>query len=595
MSDHHEESRLERGLKNTGKRAGKAVGRKIAKAASRLAMRAISFIGKKLIFTKVGLPILIGIVLLLIIFVSFESMFGSVAAGELCGEGVAADTQNNELREMYQKAADKANPKIKSDDYGESQYMLTWGILYAIDLLSKESGVPPIEGTKGHFGVGNLTKKYCNDELPHNDLAILANKLKPSFEYKTFTKKTTTVTEVVVEKEILDEDGEVIGTEEVVEEVTEVNKEKVRMVTYAKTYKGEYTYSYVMQTIEEETESSSITIEFPELDDFGFTQDFSPLDNVIMEYLDMDEVTDDDRELVLQLAESADWGVNNVGFLIGEEGDISGILDGFNLATLPPEWLEAFERAGKRYNVDPAILIGIAMVESTFNPKALGPVLPEGDRAMGLMQFRPATFEWIGVDGDGDGKKDILNPIDSIFSAARYLNHLGISKNLEKALNRYSGGGGKKYINNVMRYARQVKSGQTVIGGGNGFLAWPVPTHRAISSHYGTRILGGKRDDHKGIDIAAPIGTPIVAAADGVVLHSGSASGFGNMIAIDHGNGIVTVYGHMYKGGLLVKKGEKVKKGQIIAEVGNSGRSTGPHLHFQVEVKGKPVNPLRYL
>ncbi|WP_336770219.1 peptidoglycan DD-metalloendopeptidase family protein [Bacillus bombysepticus] len=105
-----------------------------------------------------------------------------------------------------------------------------------------------------------------------------------------------------------------------------------------------------------------------------------------------------------------------------------------------------------------------------------------------------------------------------------------------------------------------------------------------ISSPYGYRSdpFTGERWFHNGMDYAAPVSTPIYAAADGEVLYSGKASGFGHWIVIAHNNGLYTIYGHMYGDQLYAKVGQKVKRGQHIAGVGSDGQSTGPHLHFSV-------------
>jgi murein DD-endopeptidase MepM/ murein hydrolase activator NlpD len=103
----------------------------------------------------------------------------------------------------------------------------------------------------------------------------------------------------------------------------------------------------------------------------------------------------------------------------------------------------------------------------------------------------------------------------------------------------------------------------------------------------------GRRELHKGLDIAAPNGSPIIAPADGVVTYSARKGLMGNMISIKHGYGLLTRYGHLSK--MLKKKGEKVERGEIIALVGSTGRSTGPHLHYEVRLNGVPVNPEKYI
>lgn len=115
------------------------------------------------------------------------------------------------------------------------------------------------------------------------------------------------------------------------------------------------------------------------------------------------------------------------------------------------------------------------------------------------------------------------------------------------------------------------------------------------SSNFGWRIdpFTGKNAMHEGVDFMAPEGTPIRASADGIVVYAGSHPQYGNMIDIDHGNDIVTRYGHASR--LLVKVGQVVRRGQEIARVGSTGRSTGNHLHFEVRYKGLAQNPRRFL
>lgn len=115
------------------------------------------------------------------------------------------------------------------------------------------------------------------------------------------------------------------------------------------------------------------------------------------------------------------------------------------------------------------------------------------------------------------------------------------------------------------------------------------------SSSFGPRIdpFTGKRAYHKGIDFVAEIGAPIKAAAGGVVVYSARHPEYGNMVSVDHGNDLVSRYAHASK--RLVKVGQVVKQGDKIAEVGSTGRSTGPHLHFEVRHKGRALNPSRFL
>jgi murein DD-endopeptidase MepM/ murein hydrolase activator NlpD len=121
------------------------------------------------------------------------------------------------------------------------------------------------------------------------------------------------------------------------------------------------------------------------------------------------------------------------------------------------------------------------------------------------------------------------------------------------------------------------------------------PTSGWITSNFGYRTspFTGRRELHKGLDIAAPNGTPIIAPADGIITYAGRKGSFGNMITIDHGYGMQTRYGHISK--LLKKKGERVERGDVVALVGSTGRSTGPHLHYEVCINGVQVNPKKYI
>ncbi|QJC54519.1 peptidoglycan DD-metalloendopeptidase family protein [Paenibacillus albicereus] len=129
-----------------------------------------------------------------------------------------------------------------------------------------------------------------------------------------------------------------------------------------------------------------------------------------------------------------------------------------------------------------------------------------------------------------------------------------------------------------------------------GMLAAPIKASYRLSSNYGYRIhpISGQRKLHAGADMAAPAGTNIYAAEGGVVLVAQWWSGYGNCIVIDHGGGLWTIYGHIRDGGILVEKGQTVKRGDHIGEVGSTGNSTGNHLHFEVRKNGEPVNPLPY-
>jgi len=122
---------------------------------------------------------------------------------------------------------------------------------------------------------------------------------------------------------------------------------------------------------------------------------------------------------------------------------------------------------------------------------------------------------------------------------------------------------------------------------------WPVEGQ--VTGSFGERIdpFNGERAFHSGVDIGSSFGSPIIAPADGVVTFSSLLGGYGKAIMIDHGNGISTRYGHL--SGYAVTAGQSVHRGEVIGFVGESGRSTGPHLHYEVRINDTPVNPYKYL
>jgi len=125
---------------------------------------------------------------------------------------------------------------------------------------------------------------------------------------------------------------------------------------------------------------------------------------------------------------------------------------------------------------------------------------------------------------------------------------------------------------------------------------WPVAhPERRITSAFGPRThpLTGRAHHHDGVDIAAPKGAPVVATADGVVLFTGRVGNYGRLVRIAHGRAVETWYAHLKDIG--VKRGRRIRRGECIGRVGESGRTTGPHLHYEVRIRGAPADPARYL
>ena len=174
-----------------------------------------------------------------------------------------------------------------------------------------------------------------------------------------------------------------------------------------------------------------------------------------------------------------------------------------------------------------------------------------------------------------------------------YLNQLSDSeKELQKKIEEFKAE--EERIENLIQLAANQDYSGNYTGG---VMAWPIAKNGTyITSDYGIREhpIQGVVKKHTGIDIGnAGFGAPVIAAADGIVTMASYYGGYGNCVMINHGNGISTLYGHGQK--ILTTVGTEVKKGDLIMEVGSTGNSTGPHLHFEVRVNGSPVDPKPYL
>ena len=128
-----------------------------------------------------------------------------------------------------------------------------------------------------------------------------------------------------------------------------------------------------------------------------------------------------------------------------------------------------------------------------------------------------------------------------------------------------------------------------------GTFAWPAPGYYTITSPYGMRVhpIIKTFSNHSGMDIGAPMGSYAIAANDGIVTKATYSYSYGNMVIIDHGGGVTTLYAHGSE--ILAQVGDVVKRGDAIMKVGSTGWSTGPHLHFEIRVNGTRVNPQNYI
>ncbi|QGP93362.1 Peptidase family M23 [Neomoorella glycerini] len=274
---------------------------------------------------------------------------------------------------------------------------------------------------------------------------------------------------------------------------------------------------------------------------------------------------------------------------MGDQGKTTGFRSGaptaFAVADIPAQYLPIFLKAQERYGVSWAILAAIAKIESGFGSD----MKTSSAGAIGFMQFMPATWEQYKQDGDGDGRMDPYNPYDAIFAAANMLKANGFATDPRRAIFAYNHA--NWYVDMVMSQAAAYASTMLPVGQG----VWPLlGQYKTITDGYGMRwhpILK-KYSFHDGIDLPAPEGTPVFAMQDGRVLWDRENGAYGLCVILDHG-GLKTMYGHLAD--VAVRKGEKVKAGQVIGYIGNTGLSTGPHLHFSVYINGQPANPEEWL
>lgn len=206
-----------------------------------------------------------------------------------------------------------------------------------------------------------------------------------------------------------------------------------------------------------------------------------------------------------------------------------------------------------------------------------------------LKAMRAATAE-DGAAQDGSLSRDLYTSMmdAEVARLVAQRDETGFSKAVERSLERTNVTPNRQ---SEFQYPKTLPAAEM----GDSRLESQAPITGEISSGFGLRAdpFTGSRKFHQGVDIAAPAGAPIKAAAAGRVVFSGSASGYGNLIEIDHGGGWVTRYGH--NSANLVSAGDKIAAGQQIALVGQSGRATGDHLHFEVRRDGKAVSPRIFL
>jgi murein DD-endopeptidase MepM/ murein hydrolase activator NlpD len=261
-----------------------------------------------------------------------------------------------------------------------------------------------------------------------------------------------------------------------------------------------------------------------------------------------------------------------------------------DVADIPPAYLALYQQAAARFALDWEVLAAVGRVETNHGRNANG-CAPNAAGAQGPMQFLPPTFahaaKLAGLAG-----ADICDPVDAIPAAAAYLASNGAPADWQRALYRYNPA--DWYPPLVMRWATRYGYGASVV--------WPLkgritqgfgPTSLVLEP---ARCIAGRcyTHFHDGIDLAAPLGSPVRAMTAGRVVLAGRVADGAVVVEIDHGAGLRSLYGHL-EVGLLVRVGDRVVAGQALGQVGMTGNTTGPHLHFGVWSAGVPVDPLTVL
>jgi len=274
--------------------------------------------------------------------------------------------------------------------------------------------------------------------------------------------------------------------------------------------------------------------------------------------------------------------------------------------SIPPDLIAVYKAAGEKYGVPWNVLAAIHKRETNFgrsNSSKKSMISSAG--ALGPMQFMPGTFKQYGVDGNGDGKVDIWNEHDAIMSAANMLADR-IEKNKRHPERKdnplwwaiWDYNHANWYVEDVLSIANSyaAPAQQPILSSSSGGrLLYPLQQKGKVTSSFGTRVhpIKGVRKPHTGTDIAAPSGTPVLAADGGIVVRAGWAGGYGKLVEIHHGNGLSTRYAHLSQ--ISVRLGQKVEPGTVVGRVGSTGQSTGDHLHFEVRENGMARDPMAYL
>ncbi|SHF43574.1 Transglycosylase SLT domain-containing protein [Caldanaerobius fijiensis DSM 17918] len=467
------------------------------------------------------------------------------------------------------------------DYYGRDKALiLTWGMIY--------SGA-----TYHNVSLHKEITKELIDEI--------AKDWHPTFKYVGYTLKFQQLLPETDEngRLVRDENGNVkkkwhefIETRYVLEE--------------ADTIFGHFRYSYKKEkrTFSPENKGEELICTDTRLEG----QPYERLDNYIKEKFKIGESSVDyQRYAIIEAGKGYDnkeqrmeWGMSQ-GFNLG---------DFVSSATIPPELIPLIQEVSRKYGIPAWFITGIIQTESSFNPMAIN----TSSGALGLMQVMPDNWKYYAPRLGYDVNADMFNPRAQL-DVGTYLLKSYLGDNIDwsgdwkeqtlKALAVFGGYGTDtescrvEYAEpKVWAFAESFRLSMT--DDGKIVTVWPLDGYHDLSSPFGIRtdpITGKVLEDHKGIDIPAPMGTPVHAVASGQVVVAGPVSGYGNHVVVIRDMTHDYLYGHMSK--MFVHKGEMVKAGDVIGAVGSEGRSTGPHLHLGISngdwTKGNWIDPMLVL
>jgi hypothetical protein len=258
-------------------------------------------------------------------------------------------------------------------------------------------------------------------------------------------------------------------------------------------------------------------------------------------------------------------------------------------------------------HLSPALLAAQSQVESGYQLDAISSA-----GAVGIMQFLPSTWATEGIDGDRDGRVSITDPADAIYTAAKLdcenldrVQAAGISgDNTGLMLAAYNAGLGtvlqcrclpaitqtRNYVASILRIAPTLATPAATAVSPSGRMTYPLAVQAVVTQTYGPHDAG---TFHPGIDLAAPAGTPVLAATAGTATYAGWETGYGNYICLQATAVLSTCYAHLAQ--IDVHLRQTVNAGQQIGAEGATGDATGPHLHFEVRINGHTVDPAPYL